>query len=444
MARSTASKTAERERRQQGEGLAQEPAGRPTPFGSHGDIVGLQRAAGNRAVDGLLGGTQRQVPPIVDEVLRSGTGQPLDTATREFMGSRFGEDFSQVRVHTDARAAESAQAINAQAYTAGRDVVFGTGQYAPATPKGRWVLAHELAHVVQQNAAGAQTRPEVSQAGDPFERSADAAAQHLTSHSQMDGHASSVLGRSVASAGHSMPPAIQRLSTERRQRDDRDVLEAELTETLYGQPQYFETGLLIHHARLLHSKSQSAGSLTRAAAARSLVGFYQILREREETASRDAEGALLRSYLGDLVPWTEEKPRSLNDIAPFSPRNVLQWFASAADWPQPRTAGSGGKPGSLSKPPPFLEKPAEALTRIGATVEDQPLSDYELSSGKTGGGTAWRLRPTSRVELVTGRCDLFLQQVRHHGHHVSGRNRRPPSRRWRSVCCRRATGSIDA
>src|SRR5260221_14094093 len=92
------------------------------------------------------------VPPIVHEVLRS-SGQPLDAGTRAFMEPCFGYDFSQVRVHTDAKAAESAQAVNALAYTAGRDVVFGAGQYAPETSKGKRLMAHELAHVVQSDSS---------------------------------------------------------------------------------------------------------------------------------------------------------------------------------------------------------------------------------------------------------------------------------------------------
>jgi hypothetical protein len=92
------------------------------------------------------------VPTIVHEVLRS-SGQPLDAATRTFMEPRFGHDFSQVRVHTDAQAAESARALNALAYTVGRDVVFGRGQYAPGANPGRKLMAHELAHVVQQGNA---------------------------------------------------------------------------------------------------------------------------------------------------------------------------------------------------------------------------------------------------------------------------------------------------
>jgi hypothetical protein len=93
--------------------------------------------------------TDSSVPHIVHQVLRS-SGQPLDPATRAFMESRFGHDFGQVRLHTDSRAAESTRAVNALAYTVGRDVVFGAGQYQPGTNEGLKLVAHELIHVVQQ------------------------------------------------------------------------------------------------------------------------------------------------------------------------------------------------------------------------------------------------------------------------------------------------------
>lgn len=88
-------------------------------------------------------------PGIVHDVLRS-PGQPLEASTRTLMESRFGHDFSRVRVHADTQAAESARAVNAQAYTVGSQIVFGAGQYAPVMSEGRQLLAHELAHVVQQ------------------------------------------------------------------------------------------------------------------------------------------------------------------------------------------------------------------------------------------------------------------------------------------------------
>jgi hypothetical protein len=79
-----------------------------------------------------------------------GGGSPLPAGTRAFMEPRFGTDFSGVRLHTDAQAADSTEAIQAQAYTSGSHIVFGPGRYAPETPEGKRLLAHELTHVVQQ------------------------------------------------------------------------------------------------------------------------------------------------------------------------------------------------------------------------------------------------------------------------------------------------------
>ena len=92
-------------------------------------------------------------PPIVHEVLEN-SGQPLDSPTRSFMERRFGHDFGNVRVHLDARAADSARFVNALAYTVGSDIVFRAGAFAPDESSGRRLLAHELTHVVQQSDAG--------------------------------------------------------------------------------------------------------------------------------------------------------------------------------------------------------------------------------------------------------------------------------------------------
>jgi|GEM_PF-6858759 len=100
-------------------------------------------------------GTTPVVTPRVQagiEALRGG-GQPLSASDRAFFEPRFGVDFSQVRVHTDASAAESARAVAARAYTFGRDIVFGTEQFQPTVFDGHRLLAHELTHVMQQNSA---------------------------------------------------------------------------------------------------------------------------------------------------------------------------------------------------------------------------------------------------------------------------------------------------
>ena len=116
----------------------------------HAPVLDLQRNIGNRAVTQLLQSREQNVPPAVDKVVSSGGGQALDPATRGFMEERFGQDFGGVRVHTDSQAAESARSLNAHAYTVGHDVVFGAGRYQPETGSGKQLLAHELAHVVQQ------------------------------------------------------------------------------------------------------------------------------------------------------------------------------------------------------------------------------------------------------------------------------------------------------
>jgi hypothetical protein len=127
---------------------------------------------------GLVG--SRMAPPIVHEVLQS-AGQPLEQETRAWAEPLFGRDFSHVRVHTNARAAESAQSVNTLAYTVGQDMVFGSSRYSPMTRTGRKLLVHELAHTIQQqNSAGPpiqQTKLEVSRPGDAAEREAEAVAK---------------------------------------------------------------------------------------------------------------------------------------------------------------------------------------------------------------------------------------------------------------------------
>jgi hypothetical protein len=95
-------------------------------------------------------------PPVVDEALRE-AGAPLAPEARAFYEPRFAYDFSSVRIHSGQKAAASARALGASAYTVGRNVVFGAGEYAPATLSGKNLLAHELSHVVQQTGAGQQT-----------------------------------------------------------------------------------------------------------------------------------------------------------------------------------------------------------------------------------------------------------------------------------------------
>jgi hypothetical protein len=152
------------------------------------------------------------IPPVVHEALRS-PGQPLDAATREFMEPRFGHDFSQVRVHTDARAAVSAHDVDAHAYTVGHDIVFAAGQYAPATARGQHLLTHELVHVIQQTAHLAQTE---TSAPTFFRVASDRASK---AEAEADRAAATVKNGQLLTTGLSrLGPALQRQEVREEER----------------------------------------------------------------------------------------------------------------------------------------------------------------------------------------------------------------------------------
>ena len=116
----------------------------------------------------------------------TGGGSPLDVDTRTDMESPLGHDFGDVRVHTDSRAHDSAQAVNAHAYTVGSNVVFQRDKYDPSSTEGKTMLAHELTHVVQQRSGPVDGTPtgggvQVSDPSDRFEQEAAANADRAMS-----------------------------------------------------------------------------------------------------------------------------------------------------------------------------------------------------------------------------------------------------------------------
>lgn len=163
----------------------------------------------------------------VTNVLKS-PGRPLDASTRAIMEPRFGYDFSRVRVHTDAQAAMSAQAVQANAYTAGPNMVFGAGQYAPHSTQGQRLMVHELSHVVQQASGPVAGAPvadglSISQPSDPFEQSAHANA--------MEPDSANVNGRNAQAGNGSrnlrpLPAAQASASEAHLQRDPADTANA--------------------------------------------------------------------------------------------------------------------------------------------------------------------------------------------------------------------------
>ncbi|MEU4524543.1 DUF4157 domain-containing protein [Amycolatopsis sp. NPDC024027] len=185
-------------------------AGRTDVLGPAG-MLGLQRAVGNAGTSSLV---EEERSPVHD-VVGSGGGSPLDTATRADMETRFGHDFGDVRVHTDGAAHDSAKSVNAQAYTVGSNIVFQRDKYDPSSDSGKHMLAHELTHVVQQRSgpvdgtdAGGGVK--VSDPSDRFEREAVANADRLMSSPAPAGRAVQRCEDGGHSAASSEDAAVQR------------------------------------------------------------------------------------------------------------------------------------------------------------------------------------------------------------------------------------------
>jgi uncharacterized protein DUF4157 len=152
---------------------------------SPASILGLQRTVGNASVVQLLGAEEEQASPVHD-VVGKGGGSPLDDGVRDDMEGRFGQSFSDVRVHTDAKASESAESVGANAYTVGNDIVFRSGHFDASSPVGQRTLAHELTHVVQQRSGPVDGSPAaggiaLSNPSDRFEQAADRSADQVVS-----------------------------------------------------------------------------------------------------------------------------------------------------------------------------------------------------------------------------------------------------------------------
>ena len=152
---------------------------------SASSVLELQRLAGNATVSRMLAPAEEEATeersPVLD-VVGSGGGSPLDAGLRTEMEGRLGADFSDVKVHTDSNASNSARSVQANAYTVGSDIVFGAGQFAPESESGKQTIAHELTHVVQQRAgpvAGTDVGGgiKLSHPSDEFETAADSTAR---------------------------------------------------------------------------------------------------------------------------------------------------------------------------------------------------------------------------------------------------------------------------
>jgi hypothetical protein len=264
-------------------------------------------------------------PPIVHDVLRS-PGQPLDEGTQTYFTSRFRHDFSLVRVHTDQRSAESARAVNAQAYTVGTDVVFGEYRYAPETSSGKHLLAHELTHVIQQRGARGSGPLMVNRPGDDCESEADQIASRLTSNAREPVGVG--VQRSSGSQG-----LIQRFSTSEHEEIGRAAYQAappQSTSASTGpHPEPLDKELVksLKDFRYKHAggKESDYGQLV---AMPDDVASFQLMedqdRERAGSGFRVPVLSRIWDWIGDSTHYLDLASRNRDH---FHPHNFMAWQA---------------------------------------------------------------------------------------------------------------------
>ncbi|WP_329543110.1 eCIS core domain-containing protein [Streptomyces sp. NBC_01358] len=204
--------------------------GRADVLGTAGMGV-LQRSVGNAALGPMIQRSRAGTPEQSDEeprspvhdVVSSGGGAPLDTDTRTDLEARMGADFSDVRIHNDSSAHESAKGVGAHAYTVGNNVVFQRDAYDPTSPQGRTTLAHELTHVIQQRSGPVEGTEapggiRVSDPSDRFEREAVTNADRVLSDP-----APAPATTPVPPSATPAAPAVQRAATEDEDEQPADV-----------------------------------------------------------------------------------------------------------------------------------------------------------------------------------------------------------------------------
>ena len=257
-------------------------------------------------------------------------GRPMEPALRQDMEQRFGYDFSDVRVHTGAAAEQSARDVHARAYTMGRHMVFGAGRFAPETTEGRRLIAHELTHVAQTSAFDSHPsrtaalrlpilrKPESDADSDEEERRRRA----RSSSAWLD----SILWMALGDD----PPLLTQW--------------AEKQQSKFEDPQWTDEERLYIAEGLLRVRTR--------------------LRELEVRAKHGPDGALVYSYMGDQKPWTQDRARKVDDIAPFTAANIADWRTAAA-WQPPVTSRAKRPPKRKTSP---QKQPAELPERRGFGV----------------------------------------------------------------------------
>lgn len=202
----------------------------PQADGSGGDASSLLSALGNQRVQRLMRSAalhrQADGSESVDDAVaktiqaKRGGGAPLDTGARRALEPSLGDDFSDVRVHTDGEADSLNRAVKAEAFTTGTDIFFRSGSYNPGSSDGQKLLAHELTHVVQQRGAPASSEMKVSEPDDASEQEAGQVADSFSAQ------ATAAPSAAVSRAGMEDEEEVQASRVDRAGMEDEEELQA--------------------------------------------------------------------------------------------------------------------------------------------------------------------------------------------------------------------------
>ncbi|QHN04111.1 DUF4157 domain-containing protein [Granulicella sp. WH15] len=326
-------------------------------------------------------------PPLVHHVLAT-SGNPLDGSARPFLEGRFGFDFSRIRIHNDARAHQSAEGIGANAYTAGDHIVFARGRYAPETWAGRRLLAHELAHTVQQRRGEAksvqrQPTPPPIHADADFSANVTRLEEIIRTGGPVPGETRVIASAIIDVEGYTGPREMRAIS-------------GAATDAL-GQ------GAPVYHA---HSPAGGPGAAT--SATRSIAGAgsrrefpFSHINDAERKIFEDLAGRLPENARG-TVHFLTERVRQVNGQTVFEPIPAcsgctqatfqmgsfrgVNFVSHAATHPTP-TLDLGKGPENKVNPPPETKPKAEPESTKALGEAEGGVGTKALGEAEGGLGT---------------------------------------------------------
>lgn len=333
----------------------------------------------------------KRYTPEKSDVARvtSGQGFSLESGDRAFMEDRFGYDFGDVRIHNDADAANSASRLDARAYTFGSRIVFGAGEYAPQTEPGMSLLAHELAHVVQQGGVQPvmQAKPVISGLADEHETVADDAAGRVMAWQKAPSKTSALAVRDSLRKTAVQHPVVQRAAktwggqfdTSKYQLTNKTGLNGVDIELKFTPGKYVNATLIgmTQTARSYHNGSAAPASR-----------FYSAAADQSIFESRRVKNG---AHAGTMIDQLVQFKNPLYATGAAAAQATLSSTPTHATWGQhgyyyKDGAGTLKQQDALLKDTPQL---SDSLQKSGQTFETTALAIQGVQQGAFYGSVRW-------------------------------------------------------